>query len=66
MSSSKMMRKKETPECEVCHKKVYNPDSCKIFKSGPPFYEEVYIHWNCINKMTKPPKEDIYDGGSDY
>lgn len=31
-----------------------------------PFYEEVYIHWNCINKMTKPPKEDIYDGGSDY
>jgi hypothetical protein len=61
MTTKKM---KDRPECEVCHKQIYNPSSCKVFKSGPPYYEEVYIHWNCINNMTK--KEEVYDGGSEY
>lgn len=66
MNSSTKMRTKERPRCEVCGKEVYNTNSCKTYKSGPPYYEEVYIHWNCINLMSKPPKEDIWDGGSEY
>lgn len=57
-------RMRDRPECEVCHKPV-SASNCKVFKSGPPYYEEVYIHYNCINKMSKS-KEDIYDGGSEY
>ena len=53
-------KKKEKPYCEHCGKELndISESSCKIYRSGPPYYETVYICRECLNIG----KEDEADG----
>ena len=40
--------KKEDPYCEHCGKTITDFSKTKVYRSGGPYYETVYICYDCL------------------
>lgn len=55
--SRKPDRRKNDIYCDQCGEAIEDISKCKVYKSGPPYYENIYICEECAN-MKKEVEDD--------